>query len=290
MRKRTIQKLTMLAFIVMASIPAFAQGGKFGSETNAGVATSISPGHVGGDIFDYQELRYYVKSNDGILDLEVIGLASQLAGATGDETLVTSEFGGTVTIPHKLTADVAGQAAEISSIAANAFTTTVLYPTTEGGKNATDSKDNFTAAAELVTKIIIDYNAEATAVAGIGANAFAGLTALTEVKNLTPGANIAAIPTNSFAATVFSTAQLVVPAGSMQAYAAAAGWKKFVHLENTEGLIMGNVAGSGPELTISDARKLLSMIGSTDFPENADLNGDGQITISDYRKLLSMIE
>jgi hypothetical protein len=285
MRKRTIQKLTMLALIVMASIPAFAQGGKFGSETNAGVATTIGDNVVAGDVFDLQELRYYVKSiEDGVLDLEVIGLSSQIAGATGDPSLLTSKWEGTVTIPHKLSAADVDRAAEISSIAANAFTTTVLYPTTEGGKNATDSKDNFTAAAALVTKIIIDYNAEATVVAGIGANAFAGLTALTEVTSLSP--TPPTCPAGAFASSVKT---LIVPEGSkvMGLYAKpnSGAWRKISTIKNTAGLMFGDVDKSkrlnGTDITILN--KVIAKQATSN--DACDTDGSGRLNGTDVSVL-----
>lgn len=290
MRKRIIQKLTMLAFVAMVGIPAFAQGGKFGSETNAGVATTIGDNVGAGDVFDLQELRYYVKSiEDGVLDLEVIGLSSQVAGATGDPTLLTSKWEGTVTIPHKLSAADVDRAAEISSIAANAFTTTVLYPTTEGGKNATDSKDNFTAAAAKVTKIIIDYNADATVVAGIGANAFAGLTALTEVKNLTPGAKVADISESAFADAICLNASLIVPDCSMGKYAKAQGWKKFVSIYNTGGELFGDINGNG-SVAGNDVTALKKVIAGTRTETDAcDVNSSGGVTGADVTALKKVI-
>lgn len=286
MRKRIIQKLTMLAFVAMVGIPVFAQGGKFGSETNAGVATTIGDNVVAGDVFDLQELRYYVKSiKDGVLDLEVIGLSSQIAGATGDPSLLTSKWGGTVTIPHKLSAADVNRAAEISSIAANAFTTTVLYPTTSGGKNATDSKDNFTAAAALVTKIIIDYNADATAAAEIGANAFAGLTALTEVNNLTPGDKILEIPETSFSANVFKTAKLVVPSSSVNEYTNQDSWSLFYNVFNGS-FIVGDGDGNGV-FNLRDLLLLQEAYLSNDWSDltnkNAfDIDENGSVNLKDY--------
>lgn len=275
MNKMIMNRLTMLAVTLMASMACFAQGKS---------PTTIGSGHVAGDIFDYQELRYYVLSNSGILELEVIGLASQISGSTGDETLLTSEFDNKVTIPLYVSGTVAGQSFFVSSIAANAFTSTSCRG------DAADNKANFADAAALVTSITIDYNEEYDA-ATIGANAFAGLTALTEVNNLTPGTAIAAIPTTAFATSVFSNATLIVPDGSMAKYVTTTGWKKFVRIQNTSGDVLGNVAGSSDPVVIdvSDLRKLKSLMGKTSFPENADLNGDGKIDVSDVRKLKSMM-
>ena len=285
MRKGIIQKLTMLAFVAMVGIPAFAQGGKFG--TNAGVATTIGEGHVPGDVFDLEELQYYVIDTESGLNLKVIGFASYISGATGDPTLLESKYAGTVTIPHYLDPADVGVAAHVSSVAANAFTTTVLYPTAPG--NSADSKDQFATAAAKVTKLEIDYSpTEITA--GIDENAFAGLTALTQVQNFTPGDKVLGIPETSFDANVFKTATLVTPNGSMGKYNSndAKYWNLFMKITNVAGTVLGDVSGDG-ELSIADAKRIQKMIGTNPAPENADLNGDGEVTIADYKLLLRKI-
>lgn len=292
MRKGIIQKLTMLAFVAMVGIPAFAQGGKFG--TNAGVATTIGEGHVAGDVFDLEELQYRVIDTETGLNLEVIGFASYISGATGDPTLLESKYAGTVTIPHYLDPADVDVAAHVSSVAANAFTTTVLYPTAPG--NSADSKDQFAAAAAKVTKLEIDYSpTEITA--DIGANAFAGLTALTEVNNLTPGAKIAKIPVNSFDENVYKTASLIVPAEKMGKYASTQGWKEFYLVkDNEDGKILGNL-NTDSKLTLADYSKLYSEIKtatkngtSVTYSTYKDLNGDGKITLADYSLLYSIVK
>ena len=269
-----MNRLTMLAVTLMASMACFAQGKS---------ATTIGAGHVAGDIFDYQELRYYVISNSGILELEVIGLASQISGSTGDKTLLTSEFENKVTIPLYVSGTVAGQSFFVSSIAANAFTSTSCRG------DAADNKANFADAAALVTSITIDYNEEYDA-ATIGANAFAGLTALTEVNNLTPGTAIAAIPDNAFATAVYKK-PLIVPEERMGKYSQVGGWKNFRLIKDQEGHILGNM-NTDTRLTTGDYSSLLLLVKSkpTSFPSYADVNGDGRLSTADCSALLLLIK
>lgn len=284
MRKGIIQKLTMLAFVAMVGIPAFAQGGKFG--TNAGVATTIGEGHVAGDVFDLEELQYRVIDTETGLNLEVIGFASYISGATGDPTLLESKYAGTVTIPHYLDPADVDVAAHVSSVAANAFTTTVLYPTAPG--NSADSKDQFAAAAAKVTKLEIDYSpTEITA--DIGENAFAGLTALTQVQNLTPGAKVYNIPVSAFTDINYNNCELLIPSGddTVRAYASKTGWSRFIIITNGS-IILGDLTDDGV-IDIDDLDAFLDLI--YDDPENVlgDFDGSGEIDIDDLDILLDKI-
>lgn len=271
MSKNFMNRLTMLAVTLMASMACFAQGKS---------ATTIGAGHVAGDIFDYQELRYYVISNSGILELEVIGLASQISGSTGDETLLTSEFDNKVTIPLYVSGTVAGQSFFVSSIAANAFTSTSCRG------DAADNKANFADAAALVTSITIDYNEDYTP-ATIGENAFAGLTALTEVNNLTPGTAIDEIPETAFATSVYKTATLTVPEGSLAGYASTDGWNKFYFISDGN-ITLGDLAVDG-EIDSLDVKELKKLILNGTYSAAADLNGDGDIDSLDLKKMKQII-
>ena len=268
MRKGIIQKLTMLAFVAMVGIPAFAQGGKFG--TNAGVATTIGEGHVAGDVFDLEELQYYVIDTESGLNLKVIGFASYISGATGDPTLWESKYAGTVTIPHYLDPADVGVAAHVSSVAANAFTTTVLYPTAPG--NSADSKDQFATAAAKVTKLEIDYSStEITA--EFGANAFAGLTALTEVKNLTPGDKVLGFDDSVFEITRYTKVSLVVPNGAILGYSGAEGWTNFMKMSDGT-VIRGDVDGDDI-VDDFDYACIIDLFLSNGYDPAYDLDGDG---------------
>ena len=268
MRKRIIQKLTMLAFVAMVGIPAFAQGGKFG--TNAGVATTIGEGHVAGDVFDLEELQYYVIDTESGLNLKVIGFASYISGKTGDPTLLESKYAGTVTIPHYLDPADVGVAAHVSSVAANAFTTTVLYPTAPG--NSADSKDQFAAAAAKVTKLEIDYSpTEITA--EFGANAFAGLTALTQVENFTPGDKVLGFDDSVFEITRYTKVSLVVPNGAILGYSGAEGWTNFMKMSDGT-VIRGDVDGDDI-VDDFDYACIIDLFLSNGYDPAYDLDGDG---------------
>ena len=286
MRKGIIQKLTMLAFVAMVGIPAFAQGGKFG--TNAGVATTIGEGHVAGDVFDLEELQYRVIDTQTGLNLEVIGFASYISGATGtgDPTLLESKYAGTVTIPHYLDPADVGVGARDSSVAANAFTTTVLYPTNKG--QSTDSKDQFAAAAAKVTKLEIDYSpTELTA--AIGANAFEGLPSLTQVENFTPGNKVLDIPVSAFTNINYNNCTLSIPSGddTVRAYASKTGWSRFIIITNGS-IILGDLTDDGM-IDIDDLDAFLDLMDTNPESVLGDFDGNGDIDIDDLDILLDKI-
>lgn len=285
MRKGIIQKLTMLAFVAMVGIPAFAQGGKFG--TNAGVATTIGEGHVAGDVFDLEELQYYViDTESGRLNLEVIGFASYISGATGtgDPTLLESKYAGTVTIPHYLDPADVGVAAYVSSVAANAFTTTVLYPTRPG--NSADSKDQFAAAAAKVTKLEIDYSSTEL-IADIGANAFAGLTDLEEVQCFSPTA--LNIPVSAFDEDTYIYASLKLPSGTgvAKSYSKATGWHEFL-LRYIGTKLMGDSDANG-KIKTSDVNDLKDLILDDEYDEMFDFDGNGKLQSADLNFLKNIV-
>jgi hypothetical protein len=231
MRKRTIQKLTMLALIVMASIPAFAQGGKFGSETNAGVATTIGF-HPLGTKFNYKELKLEVTQESPYM-VEVIGFSdavkanpSLLDGS--DERFVEK----TLVIPHVIVGGGGDPTTIFEGVRANAF--------------AEVDAD----LVSMVTSLQIDYNASyvasnpGTPLTAIGANAFAGLTSVATVTSFSPTP-----PTCSEDAFASSVKTLIVPTGTsvmgLYAKSNAKAWRKIATIKNTDGLKFGDVDKDG---------------------------------------------
>lgn len=290
MNKMIMNRLTMLAVTLMASIACFAQG-------NGKMATSlINQPHAQGDIVDLYELRYYIVAVEGdILSLEVIGFASDITGTVGavygdagNPDKVTDLYEGVLEIPSNYPASEVGFKCQITSIAENAFTATTCR------NDDTKYKSKFADAAALVNKILISYDAEFPNAITIGANAFGALTSVTEVENLTPGAKINAIPKSSFAASVFKTASLIVPAseGSFLSYAKTAGWREFCKLYKKGSSIMLGDTNGDRKLTIGDAQNVLTLIakikaGTASYNEIYDINGDGKITIADAQDLIT---
>jgi len=272
MRKRIIQKLTMLAFVAMVGIPAFAQGGKFGSETNAGVATEIVL-HPVGTKFDYKELKLEVTSESPYM-VEVIGFSdavkanpSLLDGS--DERFVEK----TLVIPHVIVGGGGDPTTIFEGVRANAFA--------EVAENL----------VSMITYLQIDYNASyvasdpGTPLTAIGENAFAGLTSVATVTSFSP--TPPTCPAGAFASSVKT---LIVPEGSkvMGLYAKpeAEAWRKIATIKNTAGLLFGNVNNADQRLNGLDVSKLNQVIANQ-APKNdaCDVDGSGRLNGLDVSAL-----
>lgn len=276
MNKMIMNRLTMLAVTLMASIACFAQGK---------LATSIPGGMPLGKEFNYLELKYKVLDNSKGYTVEVIGFADAFVADPSQfdkaEEGVEIKTHNTVTISH-----IIGESDKVE-------VKTYIARVADGALNT----DNATLAAK-VTALEIDYSNDITATAPviIGENAFAGLTSLATVKSFTPGTKVAAIPATSFATSVYKTATLIVPDGSMGKYNQKAGWKNFYSIKNMSGKILGDYDGIDG-VDQADAIKLQralkkSLTGSLDpYDEALDFNNDGSVDQGDYilftRKLKS---
>lgn len=266
MNKMIMNRLTMLAVTLMASMACFAQGKSATGWTNS----SFGP--------DYQELTYDILGSDGCWQVQVAGFASSVVNDPSimltppqqdDVTIIAK----TVAIPHYLTRTDAqpvfngivkeGAFANVSSELANNVTTLTI-----------DFVGNTTTAWEPVK---------------IKDNAFTGLTKLTTVKSLTPGEYVKDIPESAFSNTTYNTAVLLIPEGeeAMRAYASKTGWSKFIYITNGEG-ILGDVNDDG-DIDIFDLDEIIDLI--FDDPENVlgDLNGDGEVDIFDLDILIDKI-
>ena len=292
MNKMIMNRLTMLAVTLMASIACFAQG-------NGKMMTSlINQPHAQGDIVDLYELRYYIVAVEGdILSLEVIGFASDITGTVGavygdagNPDKVTDLYEGVLEIPSNYPASEVGFQCQITSIAENAFTATTCR------NDDTKYKSKFADAAALVNKILISYDAEFPNAITIGANAFGALTSVTEVESQIPGLKAKAIKANSFATNVYKTAPLIVPEERMGKYSNLTGWKNFKIIKNTSGKILGNL-NTDQVVNSSDYSKLYNEIktalknGTTvTYAAYKDLNGDGSVNSTDYSLLYNMVK
>lgn len=270
MRKRIIQKLTMLAFVAMVGIPAFAQGGKFG--TNAGVATTIGF-HPLGTVFDYKELKLEVTEESPYM-VEVIGFSdavkanpSLLDGS--DERFVEK----TLVIPHVIEGGGGDPTTIFEGVRANAF--------------AEVDAD----LVSMVTYLQIDYNASyvasnpGTPLTAIGANAFAGLTDLEEVKVFSPTA--VTLPESAFDSDVYDAAYLNMVPGSVKSYNDTSAWSNFFYKKISDKII-GDYDGNGV-LTVDDIENVLYLsFDPLDYDEAYDYDGDGVITVTDLENLLYM--
>lgn len=270
MNKMIMNRLTMLAVTLMASIACFAQGK---------MATTIESGKQVGDVFDYLELKYKVTNASAGYTVQVIGFADAFeADPTKFDTSEDIDAFNTVTIPHYIgtSTDVAVQV-YVQSIA-------------DGALNTSDA-----TLAGKVTAITIQYvdNDKTQGIpVSIGENAFAGLTSVATVKSFTPSAKVAAIPESSFAKVVYQTATLIVPESTnyatVKAYAKTDGWSKF-YKKSDGAIILGDVTGEG-SINVFDVNRIKKMIAHTmDVNTVADFDGSGAVNVFDVNRLKKVI-
>lgn len=265
MNKMIMNRLTMLAVTLMASMACFAQGK--GGETT-GWGSVFGP--------DYQELSYSVTTNS-IHEAVVTGFASYVVATpeimddpeaySTDPNLQIEK--NTIMINHFMTGS---PNVWIPSVADNAFASVASDLASKIKTIKIDFKSNNTTQDDPVV---------------IGENAFAGLTSVETVFNYTPGEYVQAIPTDAFATNVYKTATLIVPEGSMGNYADVAGWKNFLTI--TDGsIILGDYDGQNG-FQQKDVTLLQRALKKTNplNPYNAavDMNGDGIVNQKDYTLL-----
>lgn len=265
MNKMIMNRLTMLAVTLMASMACFAQGK---------LATSI-PGGLGKDAeFDYMELKYKIIDAESSYEVKVIGFAD--AFKADPSKFDTAEEGveihhhNEVFIPHYIGQD--------DKVAVNVYVSSVA----DGALNTTDSE-----LANKVTALEIDYqdNIKTQGIPmTIGENAFAGLTSVATVKSLSP--TPPTCPAGAFASSVKT---LIVPEGSkvMGLYAKpnSGAWRKISTIKNTAGLQFGDV-DQNKRLTGQDVSKLNQVLAKTATQNDAcDTDGNGRLTGQDVSVL-----
>ena len=279
MNKNFMNRLTMLAVTLIASMACFAQG----KLTTGFPADGLKKG----DTFDHMGVKYKITvdpvEDQNVYFVEAIGFETSLLN---DFSLMDEEpLENDLTIFHvkKPGQGETGNSFVVLSVAANAFQTV-------------DSE-----LAVKINRLIIEYSEDDYANNGIIAlpssgSTFAGLTGLTEVVNLIPGAKVAAISATSFAESVYKTASLKVPSENMGKYASKTGWKKFYFIKDLEGKMLGNV-NNDKYLNSTDYQKLYSEIKTAmknnttvTYSTYKDINGDGKVNATDYQLLYSIIK
>ena len=120
--------------------------------------------------------------------------------------------------------------------------------------------------------------------------AFAGCTELTRVicQATTPPSTGAYFFSSWTTTDIYKKAALYVPAESIEAYRAHAGWGKFTRIVPFIGAGPGDVDGDG-NISIGDVTNLIDMLINGDAPAYADVNGDGQISIGDITALIDKL-
>ncbi len=276
MNKNFMNRLTMLAVTLMASMACFAQGK--GGEATGWTAAQFGP--------NYQELSYSVTTNTEYHEAVVTGFASYVVEtpaimddpetyAPGDANLQIEK--NTILINHFMEGGTSHDV-YIPSVAASAFASVASDLAAKIQTIKIDFKEN--AESD-------DYTQDIPVV--IGSSAFAGLTSVENVYSYTPGEFVKAIPTNAFATSVLQSAKLNVPAGSLTAYAKTAGWKSFRYIFDGTSLL-GDLSGD-KNLTNVDALRILKLIkDNAAYNPVADVNGDGSLTNVDVLLVLKKIK
>ena len=273
-----MNRLTMLAVTLMASIACFAQG-KF----DKGLTTSIPQGVPVGQTFVYKELEYLVIENaSGTYQTQVVGFCPAVLNNpdlmdNGDGNKFTPH---SIEIPHYVPADNA-PAMLVLSVAPDAFNTTNISST----------------LAAKVTKMKIDYKGEMEEVKNLNGeggvvlpttgSTFDGLTALTEIKNFTPGAKITDISKKSFANNVYQNAELIIPDGAFFDYGKVQGWTNFLKTTDLSGNLRGDVDGDGWVDTY-DASLIITAYLNDQYSEELDIDGDGWVDTYDASIIISI--
>ena len=289
MNKIFMNRLTMLAVTLMASMACFAQG----KLATGGPA----PGKVVGDPVYFQGVEYVVTevlSSSSVYKVKAVGFEPSLLA---DYNLMTDDLHNTLTIQHYL-----------APATANGVVTTWGFLVMSVETDAYAVNNVPTALAAKIETLVIDYKGDEKEVSDKGGangvklpttgNTFIGLTALTEVDNFTPGAKVAAISANSFTNTVYQNAPLVVPSDMIGKYAQKGGWKKFLTIMDEGGVICGDL-NNDDVVDLTDYTKLYNEVLKAEKTGNPitysaakDFNGDEEIDLTDatllYNYLLSI--
>ena len=307
MNKMIMNRLTMLAVTLMASMACFAQG-KF----DKGLVTSIGTGKALYDIFDYQELRYRILNENWVdeprglegYEVEIIGFASYISGADGTPDYISNSsidnevgYDNKIIIGHVITKEVAGVDVHVIAVAPNAFTSTTCY------NDDAANKSKFAEAAAKVKTIKFDFNPGKNdkfvdlSVPTIGANAFKGLTALESVNNFAPA------PSTSDADVLFATDVYEYvdfnllyseTAGVPKAFSKIPGWRKF-RFRYVGGKLMGDFPSYDGEILSSEITKMRNKVldymdDEDEYDEFYDFDGNGALTGADvtFLRIISL--
>ena len=278
MNKMIMNRLTMLAVTLMASMACFAQG-KF--------TTGGPVGGLGKDgIVNFMGVKYVITQDPtegvAVYNVKAVGFEQALLD---DISQMDTKLGKTITIQHYLAPDHYAWGFLVESVEANAFQT---VPTDLAAK---------------INKLVIDYKGdEEEVIEKGGANGvvlpttgstFAGMTRLTEVENITPGAKVADISASSFATTVYQKV-LTVPTDNMGKYATKTGWMNFEKIQDTTGHLLGNL-NSDKKITTADLSLLVNAVIEENIkPTNSlfpyyNMNGDSKITTADISILVDIL-
>ena len=280
MNKIFMNRLTMLAVTLMASMACFAQGK---------LATGgPGPGKQVGDPVYFQGVAYEVTeviSGTTYYKLKAVGFEPNLINSP---ELMTDDLNNVLTIQHFLPASTDGKTWGfiVTGVDANAFSAAKL-----------SAANVSSGLIGQIKTLVIDYKGdEPTASQNGGSNGvilptsgstFAGLTALTAVESLTPGAKVVDISEDSFADNVYDKALLTVPEDDIPDYCAADGWTYFYKVSDGN-VIKGDTDGDGKVNIFDYTTVLEAFLYSDPYDPTYDMDGDGTVNIFDAQLILDI--
>ena len=177
-----------------------------------------------------------------------------------------------VTIPSSVTLISSGAFQKCSSL------TKVVIP---DGVTLVD-ENAFSGCSKLAEVTI------GSGVGTIGAKAFysckslAKVTCMAEIPPLTPG-NV-----DTFTQSIYETATLYVPEGSLHAYKNSGIWPWFKHIETIVLNLPGDV-NRDREINISDVSAIIDIIINAGVDAAGDVNGDGEVNIADINAVIDLM-
>ena len=113
-------------------------------------------------------------------------------------------------------------------------------------------------------------------------NALVSVTCMAETPPLTPG-NV-----ETFTRSIYDTAILYVPEGSLRAYKNSGIWPWFKHIEIIPEFIRGDV-NRDREVNISDVSASIDILLNSGDDVAGDVNGDGEINIADINAVIDLM-
>ena len=275
MNKMMMNRLTMLAVTLMASMACFAQG-KGGK-----LATGLpNPGLTKGKTFYYKGVEYELtrdpEGDVALYYVKAIGFEKTLLD--NFDLMDEEPLNNDLTIFH-YEIPKQGQTGIpfiVESVNANAF------------------QDVDATLAEKIKRLIIEHSEDARVNGACvelptTGSTFAGLTGLKTIDSRIPGESLQEISEDTFAENVYNKATLIVPEGSLKAYNGTDFWSYFYKVTDGDH-IKGDVDGDN-KVNAWDFQLILEAFLYNDpYDPLFDLDGDGKITAFDAQLVLDIFK
>ena len=177
-----------------------------------------------------------------------------------------------ITIPSSVTLISTGAFQKCSSL------NNVVIPdsVTQVGESAFSYCSKLTEVTIGNSVVLIDNKAF------YNSKALASVTCKAETPPLTPG-NV-----DTFSSSIYESAILYVPEGSLHAYKNSGIWPWFKHIEIIPEILQGDV-NHDREVNISDVSAIIDIILNSGDDIAGDVNGDGEVNIADINAVIDLM-